>query len=270
MKFVILGLLLSLFSCASFKNPRAIKEANFDGLKYESLHRYDALRLDKPLKSKDPLAMCHYKEYNKANEVFKKKLDKNLNNYMYWNQISTCYILQKEYTQARRFLDLAMNSAKTKKQKSIVLNNVGVILLENARFHEAKNYFKESIKLNNKSLTPRYNLSQIYLKFGLYGKANSEINYLLKQNKKDIDFLNSKAHLELMRNDYKTALVYFNRIPAQYRSRDDIATNMAMTYFMLGLFDNAKNSLNNADKKDSFYTASQLEISKKIEKKLKK
>lgn len=259
-----------LYSCASFQNPRAIKEAQFDGLKFESLKRYDGLRLDKPLKSQSTIAMCHKKDYNKANEIFKEKLDKNLNNYLYWNQISTCYILKKNYTQARKFLDIAISTAKTNKQKSTVLNNIGVVHLENQNYHEAKDYFKKSIELSKKSLTPRYNITQIYLKFGLYGNAQKELRLLLKQNAQDVDFLNSKAHLELMQNNFKNALVYFNRIPKSYRTRDDIATNMAMTYFMLGLYENAKKTLKNADKKDSFYLNSQLEINKKLSKKIKK
>jgi len=93
MKFIVLCFtFLGLISCASFNNPRQIKEARFDGLKYESLKRYDAIRLDQSLKSKNPLALCHNKEFDRANEIFKNKLDKNLNNYLYWNQISTCYI----------------------------------------------------------------------------------------------------------------------------------------------------------------------------------
>ncbi|MBT4793444.1 MAG: tetratricopeptide repeat protein [Halobacteriovoraceae bacterium] len=255
-------------SCASFKNPREIKEAQIDGLKYESLKRYDLLRLNKSLKPNDELALCHKGEYAKANALFKKKLDSNLKNYLYWNKISTCYILQKKYTQARKFLDLAMGTAKNTKQKAVVLNNIGVILLETQNFQEAKEYFKKSTELSKKFLTPKYNLTQIFLKFGLYKKASKHLSFLIRQRPQDIDFLNSKAHLELMQNNYKLALVYFNKIPKQYRSRDDIATNIAMTYFMLGLYEQAKKTLSNADKVDSFYMVSQLEINKKLDKKI--
>ncbi len=271
MKFLLLlTFIFTLVSCASFNNPRQIKQAEYDGLKYESLKRYDQTRLGNSVKLQDPLALCHNKNFEDANKIFKEELDSKINNYLYWNQISTCYILKKEYTQARNFLNLALSRAKTNKQKSIVLNNIGVIHLENKKYHEAKNYFRKSIELSKKSLTPRFNLAQIFLKFGLYGKAQSELKLLLKQNPKDVDFLNSKAHLELMQNNYKNALVYFNKIPKDYRSRDDIATNMAMTYFMLGLFENAKNTINNADKKDGFYVSKQLEITKKLAKRIEK
>ena len=119
-------------------------------------------------------------------------------------------------------------------------------------------------------LTPHYNLSQIFLKFGLYENARKEIDLLLSKNSTDVDFLNAKAYLELMQNKYKSALVFFNKIPKQYRTRDDIATNIAMTYFMLGLYENAQEALNNADKTNNYYLVGQLNISKKLSKRLKK
>ena len=69
-----------------------------------------------------------------------------------------------------------------------------------------------------------------------------------------------------MQQRYQSALVYFNKIPAQYRGRDDIATNMAMTYFMLGLYENAQQSINNSDKEITYYVNAQVDIEKKIEK----
>lgn len=267
MKFLIyLSFFTLLFSCASIKNPRALKEAELDGLKFESLARYSPDRLSKLPESKEAIALCRKTEYNKAIEILRSKLDENLRNYQYWNEISTCYILKKEYTQARKFLDIAMSTTNQNSQKSVLLNNMGVIYLENSNYFEAKEHFKKAIELNNKLLSPKFNLSQVYMKFGLYGKAKKEVGILLKQNSQDVDFLNAWAYINLMENDYKEALLYFNKIPSQYRSRDDIATNMAMTYFMLGLYDSAKISLNNADKKDSLYSNSQNEIEKRIEK----
>lgn len=253
-------------SCSSYRNPRQIKEAHFDGLKYESLQRYDKERLGKFHKSNAPLSMCHRGEFDDANRILKKELDRRRNQYKYWNEISTCYILQKKYTQAKSFLELALGRAKNKKEKSIVLNNFGVIYMENNNFHEAKEYFKKSIELSQTYLTPKYNLSQIYLKYGLYKKAQKNIDFLLSVNSQDVDFLNSKAYLELMLQKHKSALVFFNKIPVQYRSRDDIATNLAMTYYMLGLYDNAESIISSADKKSPYYINAQVEIKERINK----
>lgn len=261
--------LFTFVSCSSFKNPRQIKQESLDGLKFESLKRYDAARLDQPLKSNNPLAMCHKGDFDDAEKIFKDKLDKNLNNYDYWNQISTCYILKKNYPKAQQFLDLALNATKTKQQKAIVMNNFGVIHMENKNYVEAKEYFKKSLEFYEDSLTPKYNLSQIYLRHGLYNKAERYITELMHKNAQDIDFLNSMAHLKLMQKDYKKSLNFFDQIPQEYRTRDDVATNLAMTYYMLGQLDKAKQTLSDSDKKDSFYTVAQLQIMKKIDKQVK-
>ena len=205
-------------------------------------------------------------EFEDAHNILKEDLDARIKDFKYWNKIATCYIIEKIYTRADYFLDLALSTAKTKRDKAVVLNNKGVVLLENKRFDEAKDYFKKSIELSKSYLTPRYNLTQIYLKYGILNKAKKQLDLLLRKNATDIDFLNSKAYLELMENDYKDALVYFNLIPAEYRHRDDIATNMAMTYLMLGLYDNAKTTLAKADRKDNYYESKQAEIEKKLEK----
>lgn len=266
LRFISLVTLLTFFSCSSFKKQRTIKEENYDGLKFESLTRYNLDRLGTPLKTNDPLALCHAGEFQKANSIFKSQLDDNLKNYVYWNQISTCYILEKKYTQAKKFLDLALGMAKTENQKSSVLNNFGVIQLELENYDSAKEYFKKAIELAPKTLTPRYNLSQIYLKFALYSNAKEQLEFLLDKNNQDIDFLNSYAHLQLMEKKYQKALQFFDKIPSDYRSRDDIATNLGMSYFMLGKLEDAKKTLNNAEKKDSYYVNAQLDIMKKIEK----
>jgi len=269
MRLILILSLFTIVSCSSFRNPRQIKEESYDGLKFESLKRYDAKRLDKNIKSKNSLALCHAGDFEEAEKNFKDRLDKNLKNYEYWNQISTCYILKKKYTKAQQFLDLALNATKTKKQKAVVMNNFGVIHMENKNFIEAKEYFKKSLEFDGKSLTPKYNLSQIYLRHGLYNKAEKQLTELMNRNSKDIDFLNSMAHLKLMQKDYRKSLRFFDQIPQGYRSRDDVATNLAMTYYMLGQLDKAKQTLSDSDKKDSFYTVAQLQIMKKIDKKVK-
>lgn len=258
-------ILINFISCASHKNPRAISNDTMDGLKYESLSRYDLKRLQPALKKDNPLALCHNNDFDKAQKILKQKLDEKINDFNYWNKISTCYILEKEYSKARYFLDIALSRAKKNKDKSIILNNIGLVLLEQKHFEEAKDYFKKSIELSSKYLTPKFNLVQIYLKFGIYKKADKEINLLLNANNNDIDFLNAKAHTQLMLKEYKNALVYFNKIPKDYRKRDDIATNMAMTYYMLGLYNNAKEIITSAEKSDQYFVEKQEQIVKNID-----
>lgn len=266
-KLIFVLIFINLFfSCASKDKIHSIKEDKYDGLKYESLKRYGIKRLLSPQNLEKPLAQCHNSKYNVALEEFKNNLDKNINNFQYWNQISTCYILKQEYPKAKHFLDIGLSVSKNKRQRSIIMNNLAVIQLENENYVEAKSLLLKAIKLNKKALTPKFNLSQIYSKYGLYNKSEKILIELLAKEDKDIDFLNLMAHTKLMKNDYKLALLYFNKIPKEYRSRDDIATNMAMTYLKLEKYEEANKTLDKADKKNSDYLDSQLEISKFIEK----
>ena len=265
MKFLIFLMTFTFISCATQKKMRVISETQYDGLKFESLKRFDYERLSKEAKLGNTLALCFAGRYKEAFDIYKKQLDQKTENSNYWNQVGTCYTVKKDYTQALSFFNLSLATAKTNTEKAIVLNNFGVIHLEQENYEEAKEYFKQSLKLAKNFLTPKYNLTQIYLKYGLYNKAKPILTDLLNKNQNDIDFLNSYAHLELMTKNYKNALVFFNKIPESYRYRDDIATTMAMTYYMLGLYQNSLESINKAPKKDKFYLSKQLEIKNKIE-----
>lgn len=270
MKIVQLLLtVIILSSCSSKQGYYAIESKNADALKYESLSRYNNKRLETLIKAQKPLALCHAGRYNEGLELLKQKLDKNLNNYEYWNSLGICYFLDKEYPKARTYFNLALASAKKKKDKAIVLNNISLIYLKKEKYYEGKDYLAKSIELDKRALTPRFNLAQIYLKFGSYSNAKSELELLIRKNSRDIDILGALGHLNLMTGKYKTALSYYNKIPATYKSRDDIATNIAMIYLKLNFLENAKKTIAQADKKDKLYSLAQVEILKEVEEKLK-
>ena len=261
MKFILtLITLLALVGCASKSRPRKTVEYSLDGLRQESLKRYKIKHLDnKNLKNKN-LAQCHKGQYNEALTDLKSQIDSKSNKFNYWNQISTCYILKKEYSKAEYFLKLANSFTKSKKHHAIILNNFGVINLEKQNYQKAIDYFKAAIDKDKYALTPKYNLSQIFLKFGLYKNSEKILNELLRAENKDIDFLNSYAHLKLMQKKYNLALKTFYQIPTEYHSRDDIATNLAMTYLMMNKRTKAKEIIDNAKKQDPHYIEAQEKI----------
>jgi hypothetical protein len=67
-----------------------------------------------------------------------------------------------------------------------------------------------------------------------------------------------------MTGKYKQAMWYYSKLPTKYLKRDSIATNYAMTLFMLGDYKNAKKMISNAEQNDSYYTLTQTKILKKI------
>ena len=65
-------------------------------------------------------------------------------------------------------------------------------------YPEALASFKSANKVSKNFLTPKYNLAQIYLKFGLYKKASPLLRGLLAKESRDIDFINRKQIEKLM------------------------------------------------------------------------
>jgi tetratricopeptide (TPR) repeat protein len=265
--FLILSTLL--VSCAHNKGIKNIDEIALDGLRFESLNRYSFNNLKNVNKSKINIASCHKGDYNKATESFKSTLDNNQNNPVYWNQLATCYLLKDKLSQAKFYFDLALKTSKTKKIKTLIYNNIGVYFMKLKMYQEALASFSTANKYSKKYLTPKYNMAQIYLKFGHYNKAKPILIKLLQKENKDIDFLNSLAHLNLMTGKYKQANQLYSRIPVKYITRDDISTNYAMSLYMLGNYKKALAILKASRMEQPFYELSQNNLISKIENVLK-
>lgn len=267
MKCLILTFLsFILLSCASSKRARTLQESNFDGLRYESLNRYDFKRLEESKHSQKAIARCHKRQYNDAYILFKKQLDQQKENPVYWNHLATCYLLEEKPTRAKFYFDIALGLApKKSKIKAIIMNNLGLYYIKMNRPYMAEDAFNESIKISNKFKTPKYNIAQVYLKFSQFKKASKVLTELYKNAPTDIDFLHGLGHLNLMQGKYKEANKYFRKIPNKYLTRDDIATNYALSLFFSGNSDMAYNIVKNAQMSNSTYLFAQTELIKKIE-----
>jgi len=255
---------LSFIGCAHQVKRGSIKESALDGLRFESLSRYNHKRLETIKTNKSELAACHDGRYNEALNSFKSTLDKDKNNAKYWNTIATCYLLKRELPKAKFYYDLALKTSGSKRMKAVINNNLGLYFNLRGLDSLAIHSFKESIKMNSELLTPKYNLGKLYLRFGLYKKAKTILTSLYKLAPKDIDFVASLGHLSLMTGNYKKAKWYYNQMPKEYLKRDSHATNYAMALFMTGDFKAAKSTISNADQNDSYYTLTQTKILKKM------
>lgn len=263
---MILILSLNFASCALKKGPRALSENAYDGLRFESLNRYDFNRLDQSKYAQKGIALCHKKQYNEAYKIFKTQLDNQKENPVYWNHLATCFLLEKKYPKAKFYYDLALSIApKKSKIKSVIMNNLGLYYLNMNRPYLAQESFNSAIKANKKYKTPKYNLAQVYLKFSQFKSAQEILTKLYKSSPKDIDFIYSLGHLNLMQGKYEKANKYFSLIPKKYIQRDDIATNFALSLYFSGQSDKAYKIVKNAHMENSHYLFAQTELIKKIE-----
>ncbi len=158
-------------SCAHKGLDRKLADSRLDSLRHESLTRYSPEDLAKFSGTEKNIAQCHNGRYNEALSAFKDVLDENRKNPVYWNHLGTCYYLKGEYPKSLIYLDISKGLTKNKKLLAAIENNIGLNHLGQKNLLEAKEAFKKSIELDSTALTPRYNLAQLYLSKGLYGKA---------------------------------------------------------------------------------------------------
>lgn len=266
MKILMLLIPLFLASCASHKNLRSVDKDSYDGLRYESLNRYNIKRLQQSKLDQKAIALCHQREYNQAYKLFKQQLDNQKDNPTYWNHIATCNLLESKPTRAKFYFDLALSTTKkNKKIKALIMNNLGLYYLQLNRPYLAKESFEKSISLYPKFKTPKYNLAQVLMKFSQFDKATKLIASLLNDAPKDVDFIYSMGHVNLMQGNYAKANKFFSQVPDQYLTRDDIATNYAMSLYFVGHTEKAYKVVKNADMNNSHYLFAQTELIKKIE-----
>ena len=173
--FAMLAILLIFVSCSSSRIDRKIDNAAWDSLADESYLRWGENRLKKTAKSKYEVVACYSGDASKTLNSFKKDyLVKNQTPY-YWLHIGNCYFIQENWTKAEFFYRMTLEETKVKTIKSIALNNLGLIHFKYEQWEKGKEFLNEAIKNAPLLKVPRYNISQLYLQFGLFDKASTSL-----------------------------------------------------------------------------------------------
>ncbi len=184
-----------------------------DALSDESLQKISHGNLD----PKDPISkivlLCYQGKFQESAELSSKYYDKYKSNPSYWNQVGTCYYLQRNLKKAKIFY----RRASTLDKKFIPsINNLGVVYLLESKDRKAQAAFEQALIVNKSSKTPKYNLANLYIRYGLVAKARQ---YLLSLNRsvsiRDKDIYLSLAYTELFENDSSGALEYLSKIDSE-------------------------------------------------------
>jgi len=260
---LILATLLTFVSCSSSRIDRKIDDVAWDSLADESYLRWGEGRLKKSAKSEHEVVGCYQGEASETLNSYKKDyLVKNQNPY-YWLHIGNCYFIEENWTKAEFFYRMTLEETKVKTIKSIALNNLGLIHFKYEQWEKGKELLSESMKIAPKFKVPRYNISQLYLQFGLFDKAIEMLNDSAFKGHKDIDVNFSLANAHLYKGDLKTSLQYFNMIPKDSFRREDIAATYALFLMKEGKVKQAKSVM---DKRERSGVLELTAISQKIEK----
>jgi tetratricopeptide (TPR) repeat protein len=100
--------------------------------------------------------------------------------------------------------------------------------------------FDRANKISKFSKTPRYNLSRLYLSYGLTEIAIPIFQSLLNYSPTDVDLLNSLGTAYLIQSDLEKSISYFNKIPKNFWVKPEIGLNLSLVYKRSGKFNEAK------------------------------
>ncbi len=239
-------LLLLLTSCGSYQIKRR-EGIVADALKSESYLRWNNQKLAILAKSKNKvekaLAKCHGGQVPKGLVILKRSLNGNETMASYWNALGTCYYLGHRLPKAIYFYQMALTRPSGGQTKAMISNNMGLVHMKLRNYVEAKKSFKQAITHNPSALTPKFNLAQLQIKFGLLRSAKQYLENILNVDQKDPDILASLGTIALFENNLTLAEKYFNKIDVRGQKREDIAYHYALVLFHLGKLNNAKSIL---------------------------
>ena len=175
-------------------------------------------------------SLCYEGKYNEAKEIIKKTSLKYVDNPIFWNHVGVCFLNKNERRKALLFFN---KSLALKKNYSPALNNLGVMYMREGDFSRAFVAFKRAKESKEFSRTPRLNLANLYVNFGLYKKALSELQTLYSLSKKDVDVLNLLAVSYLMSGDTKKAVDMYKKIDSDFYEKAHVGVNYSLALFVL-------------------------------------
>lgn len=185
-----------------------------DVLEDESLDKVSKDRLESIDEKKTGLiGLCYLGNTKEGLAKLDALYEKNKKNPSYWNQQGICsYKMGK-----RRLAKVYFNKAVALNSKYIpAINNIGVISVDEGKDRKAIAAFKQVLLIKRNNKTAMFNLSNIYIKYGLYDKSTTMLNNLYRVNKKDRDVINSLVYSYLFDAKPKYAYTILKEMNPEY------------------------------------------------------
>lgn len=152
-------------------------------------------------------------------------------------------MIDKDYTQA---LEALQNSNKLKPNDTKTLNNLGLAYFFKNRPQQAKKYFEQAIKADDKNSDARNNLASIYFREGKIDLAEQQYQEVLKdlvyQYSYRVQY--NLALIELKRGNKKKAVDYLNQVLGYTLDYCPASYQLAMIYKQEGNITKAIKNLN--------------------------
>ena len=230
MKYLIqLSILVFIGACASQPHQKLMVDNESKLFESESLWK----RVSND-KSNHLLKECYQGDLKTFTQNARLQYEKGAKTSQYWVWMGNCLTWHGELKEARFFLGMAYDLSKSKEEKAVVKNNLGVIYQRLGRVSLAYDSFKESHSLAPQFVSPAFNLAQLYVEQNLNQEALKILNQNPFKDSKDAEILHLKALAHVQLKNYKDAGAYIVQIPAKFNTREDFALTMAQWHLYSG------------------------------------
>jgi tetratricopeptide (TPR) repeat protein len=177
--------------------------------------------------------------------------------------IGNCYFLNDQWAKAEFFYRLSLENSKTNQEKALAFNNLAMIEFKFEQWEKGREFLRQSITAAGNFKVPHFNLSQVYIQFGLFDKAIDILSGPMFKDSKDVDVYFSLANAYLFKGDLSRSGSYFNLLPQEHFKREDIAASYALYLLKQNKIHAAKTIM---DDRDRSHVIMVTEISQRIEK----
>ncbi|ATH06623.1 hypothetical protein BIY24_01330 [Halobacteriovorax marinus] len=219
-----------------------------DSLSTESLARIPEPKLEQVEKSNDLLVQgmthCYRRDFDAGIKIFQDQYKRYASHPGYWNFVANCYYLQGNMRKATLYYN---KSRAQKKDYAPPINNLGVIYQAQGRDQKALAAYKRASEVGAFSMTPMFNLGQLYLKYHLVNDAKIIFSKLLKRNATDVDALNGLATSYLMEGNAKAAVSLFSRLTSVHYAKPQVGINFSLALSEVGRSKDAHTILSSID-----------------------
>lgn len=232
-----------------FFSPRV---APSDSITRETIARLSDSELRQVVRqSDDPIALaaahCHRGDFNSAFAVLDEAHDSFKSHPGYWNQVGTCYLLRNEINTSLLYYN---KSRGLDPNYAPAVNNIGVIFMLKGLEQKAFRAFEEASRMNSFSLTPSFNLAQLYLKYGFTAKAREILAGIHRTNQDDVEVLAGLATSFLLEGNYERAVSFYSRIPRGDHGAPYIGLNFSLALHNIGRVRDAESIFSQVGRND--------------------
>lgn len=227
---IVIAALLVLGACASKPHQNLVVDQESGLFKNESLWRVAG----REAQEAQWLSNCYQGDLDGFTQKARQQYGKEAKTSQYWSWVGNCLAWHNELREARFFLGMAEELAKTKEEQALVKNNLAVVYIRQGRVSKAYDQLAHARELAPQFVTPAFNLAQLYVSQNLNQEALKILNQAPFEKSSDSEILHLKGLAFIQLGQVKAAATHLSQIPPKFHSREDFALTLAKWHLLEG------------------------------------